>query len=111
MEDAVNEVVEKKFGLSGIFRSRINESLWKNPDSIANTAKSHSEDNINATISYCEYLYNRYGRFPVYQTPFSTGLGFQANHVDLDFYREKYADHAIHEFHHNHMQDWHSKDG
>jgi hypothetical protein len=50
---------------------------------------------IDATIAYCEYLWERYGRFPVYLAPYRTVLGFQACHLDLDFYDKFYRPEAV----------------
>jgi hypothetical protein len=40
---------------------------------------------VEATTAYCEYIYNRCGRFPAYMPPFRTVLGFQACHLDNEF--------------------------
>jgi len=46
---------------------------------------------MDATVAYCEYLFRRYGRFPVYTAPFRTVIGYQVSHVDVDFYDRFYA--------------------
>src|SRR6266516_6597038 len=46
-------------------------------------------------MSYCEYLFDRYGRFPVYLTPYRTVLGFQACHLDAEFYDLFYRPEAL----------------
>jgi len=56
-----------------------------------------SEKAIQAAIAYCEYLWNRYGRFPVYMPPYRTVLGFQACHLDADFYDAFYKPEALSE--------------
>jgi hypothetical protein len=56
-----------------------------------------SDRAIAATIAYCEYVWNRYGRFPALMPPFRTVLGFQAGHLDLDFYDKFYPPGAISE--------------
>lgn len=45
---------------------------------------------VEATTAYCEYIYNRCGRFPAYMPPFRTVLGFQACHLDNEFYDRFY---------------------
>ena len=54
-----------------------------------------SEATIQATIAYCEYLWRRYGRFPVYLPPYRTVLGFQACHLDAEFYDKFYKPEAL----------------
>ena len=40
--------------------------------------------------AYCECVWARYGRFPAYQPPMRTLLGFQVNHLDCAFYDRHY---------------------
>ena len=56
-----------------------------------------SEATIQAVIAYGEYLWNRYGRFPVYMPPYRTVLGFQACHLDAEFYGKFYQPEALSE--------------
>jgi len=54
-----------------------------------------SEAALAATISCCEYLWKRYGRFPVHMPAFKTVLGFQAAHIDVEFYDKFYKSEAL----------------
>ncbi len=107
MADAVMAVVERKFGPQGIFRGSVSQSAWKDPGAIRSGSKKVAQATIDATIAYCEYLYHRYGRFPVYPAPYSTSVGFQANHLDLEFYDKFYRREAVSESHRQHMARWH----
>jgi hypothetical protein len=49
-----------------------------------------SDAAVEATIAYCEYVWNRYGRFPATLPPYRTVLGFQACHLDAEFYDKFY---------------------
>lgn len=49
-----------------------------------------AESAVEATMAYCEYVYNRYGRFPAYTAPFRTAIGFQVSRLDADFYDRFY---------------------
>jgi len=109
MEAAVRAFVEHKFGPQGIFRGGAMDSAWRDPASVANASPAPSEANIQATIAYCEYVYGRYGRFPAYSPPMSTLVGFQANHLDLDFYDKFYDAKALAEAQRQHMTHWHGK--
>jgi hypothetical protein len=86
MGDAVRAFAQTKFGPEGSYRARAQESAWR--DSALSAAKipAPTEAAVQATIAYCQYLYERYGRFPVYTAPFRTIIGFQVCRVDADFY-------------------------
>ena len=58
-------------------------------------AASVSEAAIAATTAYCEYVWNHYGRFPAYMPPYRTVLGFQACHLDAEFYDKFYRPEAL----------------
>ena len=94
MADAVRAVVELKFGAQGIFRSPGYDSAWPKHDEVVQPVQPPSEATIAATIAHCEYLWNRYGRFPVYMPPYRTVLGFQACLLDTEFYNKFYRPEA-----------------
>ena len=48
-------------------------------------------------------MWSRYGRFPVYMPPYKTVLGFQACHLDLEFYEKFYRPEALAE---SQRHDW-----
>jgi hypothetical protein len=95
MSDAVRAVAEIKFGQNGIFRGSPAGTAWKDAEGITRQVPPLSEAAIAATIAYCEYLLSRYGRFPVYLTPYRTVLGFQACHLDAEFYGRFYRPEAL----------------
>jgi hypothetical protein len=95
MSEAVRAVAALKFGTGGIFRGHAAGSAWINPAGVTEAVPPVSGRAIEATIAYCEYLWRRYGRFPVYLTPFRTVLGFQACHVDVEFYEKFYQPEAL----------------
>jgi hypothetical protein len=107
MEAAVRAVVELKFGANGIFRQRATESAWSNPSAVIAASARPSDATIAATTAYCEYIFHQYGRFPAHYTPLATGLGFQANHLDLGFYERHYRREALTDTQRNHMKNWH----
>jgi hypothetical protein len=95
MTEAVKAVAELKFGANGIFRGNPAGSAWANEATITQQVPALSESAISATAAYCEYLWRRYGRFPVYLTPYRTVLGFQACHLDVEFYDRFYRPEAL----------------
>jgi hypothetical protein len=107
MEAAVREFVERKFGPQGVFRGGVSASSWREPAEKTAGILAPSEAAIEATVAYCEYVYDRYGRFPAYSAPFRTVLGHQATHVDVDFYDRFYHPDALSETQRQHTDRWH----
>jgi len=103
MADAVRAVVDQKFGAQGIFRGGSQGSAWAKQGEVTAQVPPISEAAIAATTAYCEYVWNRYGRFPVYMPPYRTVLGFQACHLDAEFYDKFYRPEALGE---SQRQDW-----
>ncbi|MBC8096527.1 MAG: hypothetical protein H7Y43_12015 [Akkermansiaceae bacterium] len=95
MADAVRAVVAAKFGSTGIFRGSEPGSAWAKHSEVAGQVPAFSEAAIEAAIAYCEYLWRQYGRFPVYMPPYRTVLGFQAAHLDAEFYDRFYQPEAL----------------
>jgi hypothetical protein len=95
MNEAVRAFVETKFGGKGNYRGGAKDSAWRDPESCAAKIPGPSAAALDATISYCDYVYKRYGRFPAYSAPFRTVIGFQVCHVDVDFYDLFYSSESI----------------
>jgi hypothetical protein len=93
MREAVEAVVAHKSGNAGVFRGG-SACAWTDPEK-ARSVPAVSEKAIAATIAYCEYVWNRYCRFPAHFPPFRTVLGFQSGHLDLEFYERFYPGSAI----------------
>ncbi len=97
MSEAVRAVAEIKFGNQGIFRGNACGGPWPNTPEVTRQVPPFSEAAIAAASAHCEYLLERYGRFPVYLTPYRTVLGFQACHLDAEFYDRFYRPEALSE--------------
>jgi hypothetical protein len=107
MEIAVQDFVRRKFGPQGVFRGGARTSGWQDPDAKTAQIPPPSEAAVDATVAYCEYIHDRYGRFPAYSAPFRTVLGHQATHVDEDFYHRFYRPEALSETQRQHADRWH----
>lgn len=107
MEAAVRALVELKFGDGGVFREGATAGGFRHPAAIAAGTPPPSDEAIDATIAYCEYLFDRYGRFPVYSPPFRTVVGFQVSHVDTEFYDRFYRPEALSDTQRHHLEAWH----
>lgn len=94
MAAAVRAVVDRKFGPNGVFRGDAAGNAWSAKD-LTSHIPHLSEKAVAATTAYCEYLWKRYGRFPVHLTPYRTVLGFQACHLDAEFYDRFYRPEAL----------------
>ncbi|MCB0214286.1 MAG: hypothetical protein KDJ52_33415 [Anaerolineae bacterium] len=108
MAAAVQAVADRKFGPSGIFTGAVQQSAWRDPVAVGSAATPTSPAAIAATTAYCDYVFNRYGRFPAYSPPLRTILGFQVNHIDPDFYDRFYHPNALSETQRQHMEQWHT---
>jgi hypothetical protein len=95
MVDAVQAVVEIKYGTAGMYRSQGQGSAWTKHADVVQQVQRVSDATIAAVTAHCEYLWNRYGRFPVYMPPYRTVLGFQACHLDTEFYDKFYKPEAL----------------
>ena len=95
MKEAVEAFLATKFGAEGAYRGGIRQSSWRDADSCAAKIPAPSTAAVEATIAYCDYIYRCYKRFPAYTAPFQTVIGFQACHLDQDFYRRFYKPEAL----------------
>jgi hypothetical protein len=95
MEAAVRAFVESKFGAHGSYRDGAKQSTWREPESCAAKIPVPSAPAVDDTVSYCDYVLKRYGRFPAYTASFRTIIGFQVCRVDVDFYDRFYAADSI----------------
>lgn len=94
MRDAVEAVVAQKSGERGVFRGSPYPTPWKD-ESVKTKVDGISDKAIAAATAYCEYMWRRYGRFPAHTPAFRTVLGFQAGHIDPEFYEKYYAPEAL----------------
>ena len=95
MTQAVRAVVDLKFGEKGVLKNETGASAWANHAAVVREIPTVNKQAVAATEAYCEYLFKRYGRFPVYMPPYRTVLGFQACHLDAEFYDKFYRPEAL----------------
>ena len=87
MEEAVLAFVDYKYNKdTGTLRNSGDNTGWKNSSSIKKQIPKYSDQTIAAAISYCEYVFNTYGRFPSSSGPFRSILAYQAHKLDYEFY-------------------------
>ena len=91
MEEAVLAFLDYKYARGrGTLRDGGSSTSWKDGAGVQAGIPTFSDATIAATIAYCEYVHNRYGRFPANSGPFRTVLAHQAHRLDEDFYERFY---------------------
>ncbi len=96
MEEAVLAFVDYKYSREeGTLRDGGTSTSWKDGAHVQAGIPAYSDAAIAATIAYCDYVYNRYGRFPANSGPFRTVLAHQAHRLDEDFYERFYKPEAL----------------
>ena len=113
MEEAVLAFVDRKYAQgTGAFRDGGDASCWQDGAGVQAGIPPYSDRAIAATIAYCDYVYERYGRFPANSGPFRTVLAHQAHHLDSDFYDRFYNPGTLTQTQHRHHHAaHHSSDG
>lgn len=108
MAAAVRGLLDLKYSpTSGAFRDRADAAPWRDVAAIQAGIPEYSDRTIAAAIAYCEYVYERYRRFPAYYAPFRTVVAHQAHHLDIEFYDRFYKPGMYAEAHRHHRDLWH----
>jgi hypothetical protein len=108
MQEAVLAFVDYKYAKErGTFRDGGGATGWRDGAAVQAGIPPYSDKAIAATIGYCEYVYQRYGRFPANSGPFRTVLAHQAHHLDLDFYERFYRPDVLTDTQRQHASRWH----
>jgi len=96
MRDAVLAFVDYKFAPGrGTLRDGGAASGWRDGERVQAAIPRYADQTVEAAIAYCEYVYERYGRFPAMCGPFRTVLAYQAHRLDPDFYQRFYREAAL----------------
>ncbi len=111
MEEAVLAFIDYKYAQgTGTFRDGGQATAWKDGAAVQSGIPEYSDKAVAATIAYCTYIHERYGRFPAMGGPFSNLIVFQAHHVDPDFYERYYRPEVLADAHRQHQARWHGGD-
>ncbi len=98
LQNACEEIASIKWGPDGIYAKKgYNIPRHKMYDEI-----------VEATKSYCSYIYETYGKIPKYQDAMFIPVLVQVHHLDIGFY-EKFLPEYIDEMDKAHMFIWHSE--
>jgi hypothetical protein len=113
MDDAVDKVLEAKFGPKGAYGDL---SIFSRPYRNREDAEAYVREGdrfSSKTIQYakeiCTYIYDTYGRFPAHVDAFYTpGMWVQFSHLELEYYQRFFDERQyIRQLHHDSL--WHSK--
>ncbi len=66
-----------------------------------------SSTHIEMVKSFCNYIYDTYGRIPVTTNAKMIPIWLQVHHLDIDFYKKHYAEGMVTQVQENHMKLWH----
>lgn len=110
MDDAVDHFLAIRYGENGILRAEYQgPTPLKEWPSVASRAGRPSQQAIEATKDFCNYVYETYGRFPALADTIQLPIMVTVHHLDLDFYREFYPPEAVSETIWRHMSTWHDE--
>ena len=90
MSEAVNDVIDAKFGPKGIYRdTAVFEQIYK--DGFAKTylqdASDYSTEVIECARDICNYIFKTHGRFPAHvDTIYVPGIWLQVHKVEVEYY-------------------------
>jgi len=85
MNEAVERVLEHKFGKGALFTSDYPHDKAFEYPSIATGTKYPDKEAIECTKAFCHYVSETYGRFPAFVGPVSLPVAVTLHHLDLDF--------------------------
>jgi len=109
MADAVDHVLDRRFGPKGVFSAKGAHRLpWRDASPLAGIPRPSAEA-VEATKLLCTYIWDTYGRFPATIDPFLMTVWYQAQHLDVGFYDTFYPHEALPDHVRNHMRDWHGE--
>lgn len=108
MDDAVDAFVEKKFGSEGIFASHRSGIIpFKNWDKVQPGYQVPSEEAIQITKDYCNYIFDTFGRFPATFDTIIMPEWIQVHHLEQEFYDKYGLGKLVNETQRQHMDLWH----
>lgn len=110
IDDAVDDVIERKFGDRGIFNpANAERAPYKKPGQMEQEIPRTDPDIIQCTKDILNEVWKRFGRFPAFVDPCVATLMVQAHHLELGFYDRYYREGAYTDRHRRHMEKWHGK--
>jgi hypothetical protein len=106
MMDAVEAVVERKFGQGGPFNPET-PGPWKNSPKVRSSAQIHDKPFRECVALQAQYILDTFGKFPGTVPSIFTTIYLQAHHIDTEFYDHFYKPGSYLHTHEDHMKKWH----
>jgi hypothetical protein len=111
MSEAVDAVVEAKFGDNGLYRDAGLFSKIYNPpyhETYLREAPVYDGDVIECVRDICTYIHETHGRFPAHCDAIHVpGVWLQVHHVDIAYY-DRFFRNGLTEAHRRHDEHWHN---
>ncbi len=110
MDDAVDDVIEKKWGATGMFNPNNSDGApYKKPGQMEQGIPKTDPAIIQCTKDILNAVWKKWGRFPAFVDPCIMTVMVQAHHLECGFYDEYYREGAYGERHRRHLEKWHGK--
>ncbi len=106
MRDAVEALVERKFGVGGPFHNKT-KGVWKDTEKVRGSAQVHDDEFIELMTIQAEYIYETFGKFPATIPSVYSLMYLQSHHLDLDYYDKLFGENAYLSTHAEHLKKWH----
>jgi len=109
MDEAVEKVLEFKFGKGGLFSADyMGDKAFKDP-SVAQRVDRYDKEAVACVKAFCNYIQDTYGRFPAFVDPVNLPAAVTVHHLELDFYDKYYKPEVVTAEQRNHMEGWHAR--
>jgi hypothetical protein len=107
MREAVERVVDRKFGPGGPFH-RDTPDPWRDNLAVRGSAPVHDEEFKECIMLITQYVYDRFGKFPWTVLTMWAKMYLRAYYLDLEFYDTKFGPEAYLDIHAEHITRWHT---
>ena len=106
MREAVEAVVERKFGTGGPYHQRTGGPYQDN-GTVRSRGAKHDDQFIDCVATMAQYLFDRYGRCPATFSSIFAMMYLQAHHLDCGYYDKHFGSDSYLRTHANHEARWH----
>jgi len=108
MDAVVDAFVEKKFGKGGVFASDCAGPVpFGDWETVQPGYAVPSEQAIQITKDYCNYIFDTFGRFPATYDTIVMPEWLQVHHLEEEFYDKYGLGNLVNETQRKHMRRWH----
>jgi hypothetical protein len=113
MDAAIDAVLAKKVGPAGLYEDPQFFARTLRPELVQDFIEQtprYDEESVACLRAICNYIYDRYGRFPAHCNAIEApGICFQVHHIDSDYY-EKFFQPRYSRAEREHQRVWHGED-